>query len=121
MVPRLERIDIEPCALVACYYHIERPDLLNCDRLVEGKHFISRCIYYKSKHDIEAQNRPVPHVGSKDLLPCEAPSYKSKLIALCNGLEIQNVDTLLEKPPEYFESIGREITIYAKIGSCSDL
>lgn len=47
--------------------------------------------------------------------------YKSKLLALLEGLECQNTEDLLEKPPEYLKKIGSEIAKYAKIGAMSDL
>jgi len=57
----------------------------------------------------EATYLPVPQVCSKGLL-------KSQLVSLCIGLQLENIDELLTKPPDYFLAIGN--TLAGKMIKC---
>jgi len=46
--------------------------------------------------------------------------YKTKLIALLEGLECQNIGRLIETSSEHLRTIGITIAKYAKIGAESD-
>jgi len=44
-------------------------------------------------------------------------AYRNAFLALCDGLQIQSADKLIDKPPEVINIVGQEIAVAAKLGS----
>ena len=52
----------------------------------------------------EEAKKSIETSGSESLA---SPGYKAHIIALCEGLEINKIDDLMTKPPEYFRELGQ--------------
>ena len=60
------------------------------------EHGIGTAAFCKQCEDKTHESKSAPVAG-----------YKAHLIALCEGLEINEIDDLMTKPPEYFRELGQ--------------